>query len=79
MLVLVLRRRYVCGLRALGKYGSQDTSLNSVVFPEPFLNSMCSVARFIIPMPFGNTIAMKGCTWSVTMFHSLVCVKLTPV
>ncbi len=62
-----------------GEFGAQSNTLNSLSCSS-FRNSFCSVAGALCwkrALSSGNTTAMKWCTWSATMFRSVVRVKVT--
>lgn len=56
-----------------GEIGGQGSTLNSLLWSSSHFWTMCVVW----PLPSGNTMVMKGCTWFTTMFRYLALVKFT--
>ena len=73
--------RCLIGLRS-GEFGGQVNISNSLVCSSNHSWTILALLHSVLsswkrPQPSGNTISMKGCTWSAIMLRYVICVKVT--
>lgn len=80
-------KKLFCVFKCFWYYGKPvHGSLNKCFYKGPiqcqkgffvFKNFFSLLHCWMKPLPLVNTLIMKGCTWSATLFNGAVCVKVT--